>query len=99
MKKKTKIVLTSYALAALTALGGWAAAKDAGLRYHRADAQHISARAFEETVRAVEALSDALGKSLYATDGGMCARVCAEAYAEANAAEGAMLALPFAPPS
>ena len=39
MKKKTKIVLTSYALAALTALGGWAAAKDAGLRYHRADAQ------------------------------------------------------------
>lgn len=96
MKKKTKIVLTSYALAALTALGSRAAAKDAGLRYHRADAQHISARAFEETVRAVDALSDALGKSLYATDGGMCARVCAEAYAEANAAEGAMLALPFA---
>ena len=96
MKKKAKIVLTAYALAAVTALGGWAAAQNAGLQYHRGDADHVSARAFEETVRAVESLSLALRKSLYATDGGMCARICGEAYAEASAAEGAMLALPFA---
>ena len=96
MKKKTKILLAAYALAAVTALSGWAAAQNAGLRFHRGDSQHISARAFEETVRAVDALSEALGKSVYATDGGMCARICGEAYAEASAAEGAMLALPFA---
>ena len=96
MKKKTKIILSSYALAAVTALGGWAAAQNAGLLYYRGEEAHISARAFEETVRAVDALSGALGKSIYATDGGMCARICGEAYAEASAAEGAMLALPFA---
>ncbi len=96
MKKKTKIILSSYALAAVTALGGWAAAQNAGLLYYRGEETHISARAFEETVRAVDSLSDALGKSIYATDGGMCARICGEAYAEASAAEGAMLALPFA---
>lgn len=96
MKKKTKILLAAYALAAVTALSGWAAAQNAGLRFHRGDEAHISARAFEETVRAVDALSEALGKSVYATDGGMCARICGEAYAEASAAEGAMLALPFA---
>ena len=96
MRRKDKIILTSYALAAVTALGGWGAAKNAGLAYHRADTLHVSARAFEETVRAVDALSEALGKSVYATDGGMCARICGEAYAEASAAEGAMLALPFA---
>ena len=96
MKRRTKIRLIAYALAGLTALGGWAAAQGTGLAWHRTETQHVSARAFEETVRAVEALSDALGKSVYATDGGMCARVCGEAYAEASAAEGAMLALPFA---
>ena len=96
MKRKTKIILAAYALAGVTALSGWAAAQNAGLRYHRGDEKHVSARAFEETVRAVDALSAALQKSVYATDGGMCARICGEAYAEASAAEGAMLALPFA---
>lgn len=95
MKKKTRIILSCYALAAVTALGGWAAAQNAGLRFHRGDTARISARGFEETVRAVDALSAALAKSVYATDGGMCARICGEAYAEASAAEGAMLALPF----
>ena len=60
MKKKTKILLAAYALAAITALSGWAAAQNAGLRFHRGDEAHISARAFEETVRAVDALSEAL---------------------------------------
>ncbi len=96
MKKRTIIRISSYALAAVTAFGGWAAAQNAGLRYHRGDADHIAARAFEETVRAVDSLSAALSKSVYATDGGMCARICGEAYAEASAAGSAMLALPFA---
>ena len=96
MKRKTKVLFTCYALAAVTALSGWAAAQNAGLLRYRGEEAHISARAFEETVRAVDALSNALGKSIYATDGGMCARICGEAYAEASAAESAMLALPFA---
>ncbi|MBR1456907.1 MAG: germination protein YpeB, partial [Oscillospiraceae bacterium] len=48
-----------------------------------------------ETVTAVDALSDALAKSVYATDGGMCARICGEAYANALAAESALSILPF----
>lgn len=96
MRRRTKILLICGTLAAVTAFGGWAAAQNAGLRYHRGDAERISASSFEETVRAVDALAEALHKSVYATDGGMCARVCGEAYAEASAAGSAMLALPFA---
>lgn len=96
MRRRTKIVLICCTLAAVTAFGGWSAAQNAGLRYHRSDAERISASSFEETVRAVDALAGALRKSVYATDGGMCARICGEAYAEASAAESAMLALPFA---
>lgn len=96
MRRRTKILLICGTLAAVTAFGGWAAAQNAGLRYHRGDAARISASSFEETVRAVDALAAALRKSVYATDGGMCARICGEAYAEASAAGSAMLALPFA---
>ena len=96
MRRRTKILLICGTLAAVTAFGGWAAAQNSGLRQQRGDEQRISASSFEETVRAVDALAAALRKSVYATDGGMCARVCGEACAEASAAGSAMLALPFA---
>ena len=95
MRKKTKLLLSAYALCAVTALGCWAAARNAYWGEQRRAAGYVAARAFEETVGAVDGLSEALAKSLYATDGGMCARICGEAYACAGAAQGAMLALPF----
>ena len=94
-KRKARLLLGAYALIAVTALGCWAAARSAYWGEQRRAAGYSAARAFEETVGAVEGLSEALAKSLYATDGGMCARICGEAYACAGTAEGAMLALPF----
>lgn len=95
-KKKAVILLTSYTAAALLALGLWAWAGHNALADYRLAAKYSSGQAFEETVRAVEALSLALDKSVYAVDGSMCSRVCSEAYANALAAEAAMSTLPFA---
>ena len=62
--------------------------------YERAT-RYASSGAFETAVKASDDMSLALEKSLYATDGGMCARLCGEIYANALAAEAAISALPF----
>ena len=94
-KKKGSILAVTYALAAFVALGGYAWAGHNSLEDYRLAAKYSSGRAFEETVRAVDAMSQALAKSVYATDGSMCGRICSEAYASAAAAEAAMSTLPF----
>ena len=95
MEKRAKIRSISYITAALAALGLLAWARSADLSDARLRADFSAGRAFEETVTAVNGLSDALAKSVYATDGSMCARICSDAYAKAMAAESAMSVLPF----
>ena len=95
MEKRAKIRSISYITAALAALGLLAWARSADLGDARLRADFSAGRAFEETVTAVNGLSDALAKSVYATDGSMCARICSEAYAKAMAAESALSVLPF----
>ena len=94
MKRYTRI-LRIYAIAGVLTLALYAYVNSAYLDRWRQTAAYSSALSFEETVRAVDNLSAALDKSLYATDGPMCARVCSEAYASASAAESAMSTLPF----
>ena len=96
MKKKTAVLLTTYVLAALGALGAYDWARSADLDDAGRAASYSAGRAFEETVSAVDTLSAALAKGLYATDSGMCSRICSEAYANALAAQAAMSTLPFA---
>ena len=95
MRRKGKIILSAYALAAAAVLTGLSWTGQAGLNNYRATARYSAGQAFEETVRAVEALSESLAKSRYAGDGSMCSRVCCEACANAGAAESAMASLPF----
>ena len=95
MRRKGKIILSAYALAAAAVLTGLSWTGQAGLNDYRAAARYSAGQAFEETVRAVEALSESLAKSRYAGDGSMCSRVCCEACANAGAAESAMASLPF----
>ena len=95
MTRRGKIRTASYISAALAALGLLAYARSADLNDSRLAAGYSAVRAFEETVTAVDALSAALAKSVYATDVGMCARICSEAYAKAEAAESALSVLPF----
>lgn len=95
MSKKLKIVLATYISAAIIVLGLCAWTEHNSLADYRLAAKYSAGQAFEETVSAVAGLSRALEKSVYATDGGMCSRICSEAYANALAAEAAMSTLPF----
>lgn len=94
-KRKTKILVITYAAAAIAALGLYSFAVRGQLDRHSYIARYSSAQAFEQTVAATEALSAAMQKSAYATDGAMCSLICSEAYADALAAETAMSSLPF----
>ena len=95
MKGKTGKLLCIYACAAIAVLGLYAGLSRSRLSDFRLAARYSSSRAFEETVGAVGNLSLALRKSLYATDSGMCCRICSDVYADARAAETAMATLPF----
>lgn len=95
MKKKTRILLASYLSVLVVTLALWAWAGQWGLGWYRRAANESAGLAFEETVRAVERLSGVLDQSPYATDSGMCERICCEACASAAAAQSAMSALPF----
>lgn len=95
MSEKAKRIICIYACAAIAVLGLCAAVSHTKLRDFRLAARYSSARAFEETVGAVEDLSLSLRKSLYATDAGMCCRICSDVYADARAAETALSTLPF----
>ena len=95
MGKPARIRIISYLTALVAALALLSFARCADLRDSRQSANYSAGRAFEETVGSVDALSEALAKSVYATDGSMCARVCGEAYAHALAAESALSVLPF----
>lgn len=95
MKRKVKVLVITYATAIIATLGIYSFAVNGLLREHSLIARYSSAQAFEQTVTATEALSAAMQKSAYATDGAMCSLICGEVYADALAAETAMSSLPF----
>lgn len=95
MKKKYKIILATYTLAAIVALGAYSFAASRMISGYELAARYSAARAFEETVLSANKMSEVLEKSLYATDSEMLSRLCSESYAAALAAESAMATLPF----
>jgi len=95
MSKKAKILLATYLTAVIVSLGAFSWANHRSLQSYRRSASYSARHAYEETVTAVDALSESLMKSLYATDGSMCSRICSEAYANALAAQSAISTLPF----
>ena len=95
MSRKLRRLAVIYVLAALVALGGYAFAAARQLRQLRLMAGYESARAFEEAVTAVEDLSASFGKLAYANDEALGKRLCAQACADALAAETALSVLPF----
>lgn len=94
--KKLRIVLGIYACALIIVLGIFSFAGWRNLGSYRRAAKYSAQEAFEETVTAIDHMSGTLRKSLYATDGSMSAKICAQVYADALAAEAAMSTLPFA---
>ena len=96
MSKKCRILLISYTLAALAALGGLAGAAESRLGWYRQASDLAAARAFEEAVTAADGLSLALKKLRYAEGGPLGRSLCAQAHADALACDTALSVLPFA---
>ncbi len=95
MSSKLRRLAVIYVLAALVALGGYSFAAARQLRQLRLTMGYESARAFEEAVTAVEDLSLSFKKLAYANDEALGKRLCAQACADALAAETALSVLPF----
>lgn len=95
ISRRALVRIVSYAAAALLALSLFSALSWGHLQAYRRQTAADADRAFEETVGALQDLSLSLDKSRYAGDGAMCARVCAEIYADAGRAGTALAALPF----
>ncbi len=95
MTRRALARIVSFSAAALLALSLFSAACWGHLQAFRRQTAVDADRAFEETVGALNDLSEALEKSRYAGDGPMCARTCAEIYADAGRAGTALSALPF----
>ena len=95
MSRKMRIVLTAYTSAAVVALSVFSYVSSRSNASLTRQAAHSASHAYEETVAAVESMSRAFSKSIYAVDSSMCSSICAEAYAHALAAEAAISTLPF----
>ena len=93
--RKIRRLITIYAIAGAITLGLFSVVCYSRLQDYRRQTGYDAARVFEETVGAIDHLSRSLEKGLYAGDGAMCAKICAEVYADARAAETALSALPF----
>ena len=96
MSVKIKRLLVIYAAAALVCLGALAWTASDRLGFYRREAGYGSARAFEEAASAAGDLSLTLKKLAYVTDDALGRSLCAQAAADARAAETAISVLPFA---
>lgn len=95
LTRRALVRTVTFGAAAIVALSLFSAVCWGHLLAYRRQTAVDADRAFEETVGALDDLSAALEKSRYAADGPMCARVCAEIYADAGRASTALAALPF----
>ena len=95
MSAKAKQLIIIYTVSALAVLSVLSAVLYARLSDYRLAASYGSAQAFETTVSAVDGMSLALKKSLYATDEVLGRILCSQVYAKALAAEASMSSLPF----
>lgn len=95
IRKKTFILILTYLLAAVIALGAYAYALSWGGMGYRRAAEYGYEHAFSEVVSAAEKLSDALHRGAYATGAAVSNEVCADVYGSCLAAGMTMSALPF----
>lgn len=94
MKRKTKILLISYASAAVVALAVALVACRAGAVSYETRLDANYRHAFSEVLTAVQELDTSLKKSAYAATPAMECAVCTEIYSDAQTAEMAIGVLP-----
>ncbi|MCR5575920.1 MAG: germination protein YpeB [Oscillospiraceae bacterium] len=96
MSVKAKRLIAIYTAAAVLALAALAWASWDRLAFYRRETGYASSRAFEEAANAAGELSLTLRALAYVTDDALGRRLCAQAAADARAAETALSVLPFA---
>ena len=95
IKKKTFILVLSYLVAAVLALGGYALAQTTVGGAYGETSRDGYRHALDEAAAAVADLDGLLGKCAYATGSEMTETLCARVYGDCLAAQMTLSALPF----
>lgn len=95
IRKKSFVLLITYLVAAIVALGGYSLFSRANERAYRNTANYGYEHAFAEVALAVKNLDESLHRGTYAQGVQMSSEICADIYADCLAAEMTMAALPF----
>lgn len=95
IRKKTFVLMLTYLLAALIALGAYTAAHFSLESGYRRTARQGYELAFEETVLSADRLAQELHRACYAAGGAYSAAVCADIYASSLSEIMTVAALPF----
>jgi len=95
VKKKTGILILTYALALALALTGWGLTERRRAQESALAVQMGYQRAFGELVTSLTELDTALQKSLYATSPALAGALCTEAFGKAMTAQMSLGVLPF----
>ena len=95
IRKKTFVLMLTYLLAALIALGAYTAAHFSLESGCRRTARQGYELAFEETVLSADRLAQELHRACYAAGGAYSAEVCADIYASSLSEIMTVAALPF----
>ena len=95
IRKKTFVLIVTYLAAAIIALTCCCIAQRVNGNAYRRTAEYGYSRAFNEVVRSVDKLDDALRRGQYATGSEVSSEVCADICASCQAAEMTMSVLPF----
>lgn len=95
IRKKTFILLITYLVATVVALGAYTAVHLGMERSYRRSAEYGYEHAFEELIAASRTLDEALGKARYASGAALSGELCAEIYGSSLAAKMTLAALPF----
>ena len=95
IRKKTFVLMLTYLLAALIALGVYTAAHFSLESGYRRTARQGYELAFEETLLSADRLAQELHRACYAAGGAYSAAVCADIYASSLSEIMTVAALPF----
>lgn len=95
LRKKTAVLVITYTLAALVALGAWGAREACRAEKSAIAVQTGYERAFGELVTSLTELDSALQKSLYATSPAVSGALCTQVFGKAMTAQQALGVLPF----
>lgn len=93
--KKTVTILVTYAVALTLVLGVMLADAKTEAAYYKREAASNYSHAFGEVAAAMEEMSAALKKAMYASSPSMISAICTEAYAQSQMARQALGVLPY----